>query len=434
MTENISFKKHLEKYLNKSDLDELLLSLNDDEVKGLYLNNKLIDDETFIKKFPNVKKHPFVPHAFIYEKNMYDFGRHYLYELGAYYIQEPSSSIPPSILKFDDGDLILDMCAAPGGKSIALSLKNPQGVVIANDISRTRLEILVNNIERMGIDNIVVTCKDYTRDDIVRREKETYDAILLDAPCSGSGMFRKMEEMKDDWTYEKVLKCQAIQKQLIINAFSMLKEGGCLVYSTCSYSYEEDEEIISFLLNNTSAELIPIENNSLFYKSKDIPQSIHLFPSKFPGEGQFIALIRKKGLKSSTAYRKSEKNDKLYKQFNIDTRDNIMTKDAVYSLTHRIEIKNGNIVRYGVKALEKKGKEFIPTHHYARAIAAIEKYKLNDSEFKHYISGAEIDVKNNLNGWVALTYQNFNVGLGKAHDGKMKNHYPKGLRIANINL
>lgn len=429
---NISFAEHLKKYLDDNNIHDLLLSLTENEVKGLFLNDKLIDSKTIISFFPSIHPHPLVKNAFIYDKNEYEMSHHYLYSLGAFYIQEPSSCLTGSLLKFADGDLILDMCAAPGGKAISLACRNPHGVVVANDISKERINALVNNVERMGIDNVVITNNDLSDSLVTSRFKNVFDAVLLDAPCSGSGMFRKMDAMKDDWTYAKVIKCQEIQKKLIMNAYEMVKPGGCLVYSTCSYSYEEDEEIVKFLLSKTDAQIMNIDDNSLFYRDNSNGVGIHLFPSLYPGEGQYIARMQKPGIKNKTLYTSVPQRDKTIHLYQLENRDNIITSNTIYSLNKRFEYAPLRIVRYGVKVLEKNGNEFIPTHHLARCGLSLPTLAIDINAFSSYIGGQEINVITDIKGWAIATYNGLNVGLIKINSGKAKNHYPKGLRVKNL--
>ena len=186
--------------------------------------------------------------------------------------------------------MVLDLCAAPGGKTSHLAIiKNNKGIIVSNEISRERSLILSSNIERMGFNNVIVT--NNTIDDFKGFEN-SFDRIILDAPCSGSGMFRKESKMKEDWSYGKVTSLSKLQKELIIKAYSLLKPGGTLVYSTCSFSYEEDEEVFKFLLEKTNAKLSEYENHEFYYQSnKKI--GIHLFPHLFPGEGHYICKIEK---------------------------------------------------------------------------------------------------------------------------------------------
>ena len=254
----MNFETHLEKYLSKEEIKALINSLDNNDVKhALVLNEEKISIEQFKNEFPNIIEHPIVPNVFLYNSNEYSFGKHIYHELGYYYIFEPCSSIVSYLLNPNENDTILDIAAAPGGKSIhtSLMMKN-QGILVSNEIQQARAFILSSNVERMGRKNIIVTNNNI--DDLAKKYQNFFSKIILDAPCSGSGMFRKMEAMKNDWTYQKVLSLSNLQKELILKAYSMLQDGGTLVYSTCSFSYEEDEEVIEYLLSSTDAELINI--------------------------------------------------------------------------------------------------------------------------------------------------------------------------------
>ena len=265
----MEFIEHLKKYLKEDEINNLISSLNETTSKhALLLNEEKMSKEDFLVLFPNVQNHPIVPNVFIYDESEYQFGKYVYHDLGLYYLFEPCSSIVSYLLNPNENDTLLDIAASPGGKSIhaSIMMKN-KGFMISNEIQLARSYILSSNVERMGRRNIVVTNNDINA--FTSKYKETFTKIILDAPCSGSGMFRKQESMKDDWTYNKVLTLSELQKDLIIKAYSMLAPGGKMVYSTCSFSYEEDEEVIKYLLENTDAQLDEIEDTKFFYRSKE---------------------------------------------------------------------------------------------------------------------------------------------------------------------
>ena len=324
----MDFVEHLKKYLSSNEIDELISSFNDEDEHALLLNTEKISPESFINMYPNVIPHPIVKNGYLYNKDEYPFGKNYMHDAGVYYLQEPSAMIVASLLNPNENDIVLDMCAAPGGKTIQSSLlmKN-EGLIIANDLSYTRAKALSSNVERMGRKNIIVTSIDLHK--LNNSYKGKFTKIILDAPCSGSGMFRKDPKFIQDWTYEKVLKCSQTQKELIDLAFEFLKEDGILVYSTCSYSYEENEEIIKYALDKyQDLEILPIQDNNYFKSYQNL--GIHLFPSYFKGEGHYICLLHKKGnsLSSSLPICKNKikiSKDLLnfLKQYNLDS-DNII--------------------------------------------------------------------------------------------------------------
>lgn len=417
----MDFKTHLKKYLNDDEIDSLISSFSSKEHKGFYLNEKKMSKETLLKLFPNIKPHPIVPNGYLFDQDEYKLGKLVYHELGAYYIQDPSAMLVAHFLEPKPHQKILDMCAAPGGKSVMTSLlmKN-EGQLVANDLSKSRANILLQNIERMGLGNVVVTSYDLSK--FSKELEGQFDGVILDAPCSGSGMFRKMQEMKDDWTYEKVLKNAAIQKELILLAYSFLKEGGTLIYSTCSYSYEEDEEVIAHLIEKTDAKLEYIEDFTGFYRSPKFKETIHLFPSKFVGEGHYIAKIKKPGkltMNKDEIYEISRQQISKGNSKVIDT----------FSLNKKLPEKVLNYaLRPGLFLGSKMNDKFIPSHHYSHYQNSTDSIELNKEETIRYMRGESL-IKNNLSqGYHFVSYLGMNLGVVHVVGSTLKNLYPKGLR------
>ena len=422
----MDFVSHLKSYLSDEEIAKLLNSFNDEDKHACLLNPSKMDDDTFLSLFPNVIKHPFVDHAYIYDKNEYQLGKSFYHDLGCFYLQEPSAMLPAFFLKPNKDDVVLDLCAAPGGKTIQSSfLMNNEGLIIANDLSRSRCNAILENVERLGLGNVVITNNDFSK--IYQSYQDRFDKIILDAPCSGSGMFRKDDKMKDDWSYQKVLKNQEIQKQLILIAYSMLKEGGEMVYSTCSYSKEEDEDVIHYLLDNSDATIVDIEKHPLLYRNKEDPLGVHLFPHIFPGEGHYICLIKKPG----NLIKRRIEQKKIQSELFIDNRIKSIYKfsDSVFGLPHEeIKLKSLNIVRLGVKIGEYKGKEFRYDYHYSHFIKDYPyKQELSDDDYQKYIKGYELDSKISST-YIILIYKNNIVSFAKSSGKKIKNYYPKRLR------
>ena len=415
----MEFIEHLKSYLNDEEIDKLVASFSEKEKKGLYLNTNKISKEDFEKEFPLLNKHPIVPEAYIYQKDEYEFGKNIYHDLGCYYLCDPSAMLVSHILSPSKHMHILDMCAAPGGKSIISSLLAKQNSIIyANDISYSRVEILLDNIERIGLENVVVLNIDMTN---FKGYEEKFDAIILDAPCSGSGMFRKKKEMVIDWTYEKVLKYAHIQKQLIMKAYSMLKPGGRLVYSTCSYSKEEDEDVVNHLLSNSDATLINIEDNALFYRSY-LKETIHLFPSLFPGEGHYIALIKKPG----------ELNIKIDEEKYFSKRTSTSKGKEMITYNFSLPFKPYKLADISIRpglyiSSEIKGNKKY-SYHYAHFINSNNSYPLNDEQFKKYLHGETLSCNEDKNIYF-VSYKNINVGPVNKVGNILKNLYPKKLRI-----
>jgi len=421
----MDFEKHLEKYLNKHEISELITSLEKPSLHGALLNTNKISDDAFILLYPNVKKHPFVPHAFIYDKSEYNLGKSIYYELGCFYLQEPSAMMPSFLLNPNGNDIVLDMCAAPGGKTVQASLlMNGNGVIIANDIAKDRAMIILENIEKMGLRNIIISNNGFSL--ISSNYRDYFSKIVLDAPCSGSGMFRKTVEMKEDWSYNKVLKYAEIQKELILNAYTMLAPNGTMVYSTCSFSYEEDEEVVEYLLNNTDANEVRIEENLMYYISKEKRHGVHLFPNLFAGEGHYICLIKKPG-KENNITNDTVKNEKISIDIN-DNHDTVRFGDTKFYLKERVKTKGLNIIRYGVKYSTIKGTDEIFEFHLSRAINNYQDcVDINDIELAKYLKGEALPIKTKK-GMVLVCYKSIPVSFGKSDGFIIKNHYPKHLR------
>lgn len=425
----MDFKEHLYQHYPHIIVDELLLSLEKESVHAALLNPKKMSDETFLSLFPHVKKHPFIPHAFYYDKNEYLLGKNIFHDAGAYYLQDPSAMLVAAFLPISKGDYILDMCAAPGGKTIQTAFH--EGVtVVANDISYPRALTLSSNIERMGLGNVMVTAMNLHQ--FPSSYHHFFDSIILDAPCSGSGMFRKQEEMRLDWTYNKVLECAKTQKELLSLADSFLKPGGHLLYSTCSFSYEEDEApILDFLNEHEDYELISLPSSPSFYEHPSLKGSIHLFPSLYQGEGQFIALLHKKGNKEVTLMKKGKKDKQNFpflKDFSLPSLDYLLKNDTLYGLSSYLPTEKMTVIRYGLEIGEIKKDRFLPSHALSHFLSWDRNIILNEEEVKKYIHGDTLSCDTSLSGYYIATYQGVALGFLKATQGTLKNFYPKGLR------
>ena len=417
----MDFLSHLSKYLNQDEIAKLEASLKQKSQHALLLNTNKMSEEMLLSLFPNMKRHPVVKNAFLYDKDEYDLGKSVYHALGCFYLQEPSAMIPAYLLDAKPGDIVLDLCAAPGGKSVQSSfLMNNQGLIISNDISKNRAFATSENAERLGLGNLLITNNDFSL--IYQNYLNCFDKIILDAPCSGSGMFRKDDKMMLDWSYQKVLKYAEIQKELILMSYQMLKPGGTMVYSTCSFSYEEDEEVIDYLLSNSGAKTIDIPDSPLFYKKG---QGIHLFPSLFPGEGHYVCLIKKPG-----ELKASRKDEKVSNKYQIATPYNYVEKygDYLYTMSETFNTKKLSIIRYGAKVGEvtKDGVKY--DHHYAHFIGSFNREKeITFEELLKYYQGETLNT-DLPKGDVLLKYKDINVDIAKSDGRIIKNHLPKGLR------
>lgn len=426
----MDFVEHLKTYLSEKEISLLMDSLNEPSKHGALLNTRKMSDEKFLSLFPHVVPHPIVPHAYLYDKNEYDLGKSIYHTLGCFYLQEPSAMLPSYLLDPKPSETVLDLCAAPGGKSVQASfLMNNKGVIISNDIARNRCSAILENVERLGIGNIVITNNDFSK--IYRNYENYFDRIILDAPCSGSGMFRKENKMAEDWSYNKVIKYQEVQKELITMAYQMLKPGGTMVYSTCSFSYEEDEEVIKHLLDNSDAKIIEIPDNPLFYVNKKNPLGVHLLPFLFPGEGHYICLIKKPGMIKSEKPIHAGKNNKNHLQ-NCACTYVKKFGNTLFGYDKEFLNKGLNIIRLGVKIGEKIDDFIRFDYHYAHYVGTFTPtFSLNFTELEKYFKGETLSL-NCPKGYVLLQYDGVNIDITKSDIKTIKNHLPKSLRRYHI--
>lgn len=425
----MEFNTHLEKYLTADEIKQLNNALSQkNNYSCLLLDVDKLSKESLLKIYPSLIPHPIVNNAFLFNKEELNLGKSLLFEIGAFYILEPCSVLVNHILNPKEDDIVLDLASAPGGKCIHASfLMHNKGQILANEISSSRAQILSSNIEKYGRKNTIVISSDGKT--LASTFKNFFTKIILDAPCSGSGMFRKEPKMREDWTYNKVLSLTPIQKELILQAYDMLAPGGEMIYSTCSFSYEEDEEIIQFLLDNTNALLIDIPDIEGAYRSK-MSETIHLFPHLFIGEGHYIAKIKKPGIMQNT---KLSINILKEKNMPVSLYDKgsfyINNAKELFLSNYAINLNKIHVLRYGIKIgqIDKK-LGLIYDHAFARIdLNVLKKIEVNEDEAISFIYGLPIK-KDNAQNYVILTYLGVPFALGKGVNGLIKNHYPKGLR------
>ncbi|MGP1413990.1 MAG: methyltransferase RsmF C-terminal domain-like protein [Bacillales bacterium] len=425
----MDFETHLNKYLDKNTIRLLLESIERRRSNFLVLNTNKISCEYFEELFPLVKKHHFLPNVYEYDDNIYSFGKMFYFDNGAYYIMDSSSLLVSFLLPVKDNDYVLDMCAAPGGKTISTLLKNPNINLLSNEISYKRSLILSSNLEKMGFPNVIISSN--TIDILEKYYINTFDKIILDAPCSGSAMFRKNINMKNDWTYNKVISCQKEQMKILEQASKILKDNGIISYSTCSFSFEENEEvIIDFLNKHAEFELINLNIDKYkeynFFHSKELPEAIHIFPHLFNGEGHFICLLHKK-----TSDKIDTLKYKIKSKLSNDSEFKYVEKinNFTYGYNNDLDVKNLTIIRKGVIINEYKNKTIIPSFNYSHYKNSKDSIKLNKDEAIKYLNGEELHKNLNLKkGYYIVSYNNLNLGYIHFVDNKLKNLYPKGLR------
>lgn len=394
---------------------------------------------------------PWTSDGYFYPDTMQP-GKSPLHEAGAYYIQEPSAMLPAELLKAQPGECILDLCAAPGGKTtkIAADMKG-EGLLVANEIHPKRAAILSSNVERMGIKNAVVTNE--SSDRLLKKFPEFFDRILVDAPCSGEGMFRKDEEARAQWNEENVIKCAVRQKEILDNAAAMLRPGGKLVYSTCTFSPEENEKMIVDFLNDHSEFSVekidtpPCISNGrpeLAGNDERAAFTFRIWPHLTEGEGHFAAVLKKDG-ENENVYRNSnispcpKEYEKLYRAFADEFLKNPPTGEIsafgenLYIMPPFLPNLDGiKVLRFGLHLGTVKKNRFEPSHSLAMTLKpqdAVQcaELSISDKEIFAYLRGETIPA-GDLKGWCLISVSGYTTGWGKAAGGIIKNHYPKGLR------
>ena len=425
----MTLEESLLEYLPKEETEFLIASIEKGSVThALILNTKKMSDEEFLSRFPNVRQHPFVKHAYLYDKSEYEFGKNMLYEDGVYSIQDPAAMMPVYFLNPEEDDVILDMCAAPGGKSIGASLAmNDKGCIVSNDISYPRAKAMSQNVERMGRGDIVVASNDFVFSYI--HFKDTFDKIIVDAPCSGSAMIRKNVEAKKDWSYAKVKSSAKRQIEILELAYNMLKPGGTISYSTCSFNIEENDNVILSMKNrHPEIEIVPLEENPSFYRTKELPEAVHLFPNHFEGEGQFICLFKKPGtlVKTKREVLQYPRYKDFLNQYGLSDRSNEEMRKKFYSIYQHFDTSHLNVLRYGVKLFEMRD-IFIPDHHLAHFLTSDYSIPISLEDAKKYVHGDVFPLDRN-DGFYIVSYDTPNLGYVKVTQGIAKNHYPIGLR------
>lgn len=349
---------------------------------------------------------------------------------GVFYSQEPSAMCAAPLLDVKAGERVLDLCAAPGGKSTQLAAKmQGQGLIVMNEPVYARAKILLENVERTGVTNAVVTCE--LPQTLEKKFAGYFDKILVDAPCSGEGMFRKnAKEALSEWSEENVALCAARQKEIVASAVKMLKKGGRLVYSTCTFSTEEDEgQVQEMLCAHPELQLLKMEK---------------LYPHKVRGEGHFAALLEKTDGEDAAAVKpfatkcgaaaKKAFLDFEKSVFRTPIKGELYEKDGVlYALPCGVfDWKGLNVLRVGVRLGEVKNGRFEPDHALAlcglsdRAVRAVE-FSESDPRLEKFLRGESVEVEIE-NGWCLVCVRAYPVGWGKAVNGTVKNHIPKHLR------
>ena len=427
------------KALLQGDADKYFASLDLPHVRAVNVNERKIKVADFVSNCED-KLIPlgFSENAFMISDE-WKVGNSFWHHGGAVYVQEPGAMLPVISANPKEGIKALDLCAAPGGKTVQLALKiGKSGTLVSNEIDKKRAVTLAGNVERMGFDNVIVT--NCSAKELTKFYKQYFDLIVVDAPCSGEGMFRKNPSATSEWSQASVLGCSARQKEIMADAESMLKEGGIMVYSTCTFSQEENEENVYYAVNQLGLKLIEPDKSVLPYSTKGLDylglngeNMRRVYPHDGVGEGQFFAVLQKelgetgkiRAIKQSG--KRCEAFDKFAKQNLTEKPNYVLIGDSVISPS--VEYPDGlRPVTRGVKLGDVVGNRFVPHHNLYTAFGDKLKNQLSISEAdaEKYLSGEEIDC--DRDGYVAVSRLGVVLGGGKASGGKLKNHYPKGLR------
>ena len=376
---------------------------------------------------------PWEPEGFYYDPASRP-GLHVYHEAGVYYLQEASAMAPVALLDPQPGERVCDLCSAPGGKTTQIAGRMlGKGFLLCNEWSPKRAKILTQNIERMGVANALVTNEDTSV--LAKRFAGSFAKVLVDAPCSGAGMFRKEEAAVTDWSIETVQMCARRQAEILHNGAQLVRPGGRLVYSTCTFAPEEDElAVAAFLENHPEFEpeiikapwFVPGENGSH-----------RLWPHKLLGEGHFAAVLRKKGDKEAEFTPVSGgKLPKEWVQFAKDLQielpagQAVMFGDTLYWAPEGMpDIARLRVLRAGLELGTVKKGRFEPSHALAlwlKSCSNVQNYEPDSAEMAKYIHGDV--VPSSIRGWCLVTAGGYSIGWGKGDGNMLKNHYPKGLR------
>ncbi len=439
----------------------------EDAVKGLRVNTNKVSADDFSAHAPfPLEPIPYVHEGFIVSDDA-QAGKHPYHQAGAYYMQDPGAmatvaALPDSVWE-RDGLKILDLCAAPGGKTTQLAARcAPRGgAVLANEYNAARSRILAGNVERMGLDNVLVTNLDSKY--IGEWYGGFFDLVVVDAPCSGEGMYRKTDLAISEWSVENVQMCAVRQQEILENAALCVASGGYLLYSTCTYSTEENEEMVAdFLHKHASFTLCPcneavvrqtVDGVVVNESYPDLRLCRRFYPHVSRGEGQFVALLRCDGDGANEKNTVKDAFTPLGKRETAVVQD--FLKETLGKTLSGLCLCGGNVCSFaphetlqfplppfglvaaGVTLGELRKDRIVPHHHffmaYGTQMHSSCAFDATDDQVARYLAGEEIEVSSDCKGYTAVLLrignETLSLGGGKAVQGRLKNYYPKGLRI-----
>ena len=430
--------------------DAYIEALSRKPVRAFRVNSAKIDPSDF-ERINSIshERLPFVENAFLFDRER--IGDHPFHHAGMIYVQEPAAMLPAGSVDALPDWKILDMCAAPGGKTGQLGVKlGSGGVLVSNEIVPSRCRTLVGNVERLGMKNTVVTRADSAK--LAESYPGVFDLVVVDAPCSGEGMFRKEPKAIEDWSAENVKGCAARQRSILENAAECVRGGGQILYSTCTFSVEENEMVIdSFLRGHPDFELVPVKENvrratvdGISFpgcQSERLSLCRRFYPHSGTGEGQFAALLKR--AEGSTAEPRLGKSflkrtaDKTVFGFLDETLEDydrsavLMKGDVPVLFSSDLPVFEGMTVTAGVTIGEIRGRFIRPHHQLFSAMGKDFCRKLDlepdGEEIERYLRGETL-AADGESGFAAVTVCGVPLGGGKISGGVLKNYYPKGLR------
>lgn len=455
------------------DYEAFLAGFDGQRQYGLRVNTLKMNLEEFERIAPfHLKKVPWISNGYFYEAEDAP-AKHPFYSAGLYYLQEPSAMTPASRLKVQPGERVLDLCAAPGGKATELGAAlQGEGLLVANDINTARARALLRNLELFGISNSFVTNE--PPHVLAERFPEFFHKIMVDAPCSGEGMFRKNPAVVDSWQEKGPEYFSKLQREIIVQAADMLLPGGIMFYSTCTFSPLENEKTITHLLKERpDMEVIPMEDYEGFaegltsYRGEVFDESCKLcrriWPHKMSGEGHFMALLHKKNgvqqqvqqtvLQSSIWWEKCKGLNKeqkaaaedFFSHVNIaydEKRIDVRGDNLYYLPAPKYDGRGLHFLRNGLFMGEFKKKRFEPSQPFALALHAqdfdqVLDFPADDERLSRYLRGETLDVSDLIagekkrKGWQLVMVAGHPLGFGKLVNNNLKNKYPAGWRKNN---
>ncbi len=442
------------------EYEAYLASMEDTRKYGLRVNTAKISVEEFerIAPFP-LRRIPYIRNGFYYDAEVQP-AKHPYYFAGLYYLQDPSAMTPASRLPLEEGDAVLDLCAAPGGKATELAARlHGTGILIANDISSKRAKALLKNIELSGVENSFIVTE------YPQKLREYFDGffdrILIDAPCSGEGMFRKDPAMVKAWEKSGPADYAKLQEQIVSQALPMLKAGGSLLYSTCTFSPLEDEGTVEKILAmDSDLELVSMEgyegfaegNPSLIGSSDEhIRRCVRIFPHRMDGEGHFLALFHKKGERDTSSVHRVVRNGlkgeekRLFEDFARQVRriwepERLESKNGmIYYMPEILPRMRGlRFLRSGLFLGEVKKNRFEPSQSLAMALRSDQydncfRLSVQDDRVARYLKGETLTLTGQEteapDGWQLVCVDGYPLGWGKKNKNTLKNKYHSGWRM-----